>query len=159
MTDRKSAVRQRRAQLRRVAAILLCTWLCFSFICLLLTAPDRTVCIFLALGMLVSALCIVPFYSLATGRQLAAVVFTIFSVFAMKLLGCVVVVLVYGWDASDRGYTAMPWEHPNLLVWLFLSNTAVLSALMYRAGRAKFINRDVVPCCATQPGAALNPEP
>src|SRR5262249_46054538 len=118
---------------------------CFSFICLLLTAPDRTVCIFLTLGMLVSALCIVPYYSLATGRQLAAVVFTIFSVFAMKLLGCVAVVLVYGWDASDRGYTAMPWAHPNLLVWLFLSNTAVLSAMLYWAGRAKYLNHFAVP--------------
>ena len=159
MTDRKSAVRQWRAQLRRVAAILLFAWLCFSLICLLLSASDRTVCILLALGMLVPSICIAPFYALATRQQLAAVVFTVFSVFVMKLLGCVVVVLVYGWDASDRGYTAMPWEHPNLLVWLFLLNTALLSALMYRAGRAKFINRNMVPCCATQPKTALNLEP
>jgi hypothetical protein len=125
--------------MRRVAAILLSAWLCFSCICMLLSNPDRIVCICLALGMLVPVFCIVPFYWLLTGWPLAAVVFTIFSVFAMKLLGNVVVVLVYGWDASDRGYTTMPWQHPNLLVWLFLFNTAFLSAFMYCAGRKKFL--------------------
>ena len=138
-TDRQSAVQEWRAQTRQVAAILFSAWLCFSGICLLLSDPDRIVCIFLALGMLVPIFCIVPFYWLFTGWQLATVVFTIFSVFAMKLIGGVVVVLVYGWDASERGYTVMSWEHPNLLVSLFLLNTAVLSAFMYRAGRKKFL--------------------
>ena len=161
-TDHESAVRQWRAQMRRVAAILLSAWLCFSFICLLLSDPDRTVCIFLALGMLVPIFCIVPFFWLLTGRQLATVVFTTFSVFVMKLLGCVVVVLVYGWDASDRGYTAMPWEHPNLLVWLFLSNTAVLSAVLYWDGRSKFLSHFMIPRprnAAAGAACNLNPEP
>src|SRR5262245_21957811 len=75
-TDSQTPLREWRTRFRQVAVVLLFAWLCFSFICLLLTDPDRTVCIFLALGMFVSALCIVPFYSLATGWQLAAVVFT-----------------------------------------------------------------------------------
>jgi len=138
-TDRPSRAHSCRPHTRRVAAILFSAWLCFSSICLLLSDPDRSICIFLALGMLVPIFCIVPFYWLFTGWQLATVVFTIFSVFAMKLIGGVVVVLVYGWDASERGYTVMSWEHPNLLVSLFLLNTAVLSAFMYRAGRKKFL--------------------
>jgi len=154
--DRQSGVRHWRARMRRIAAILLSAWLCFSLICLLLSDPDRIVCIFLALGMLVPICCIAPFYWLLTGRQLATVVFTIFSVFAMKLLGGVVVVLVYGWDASDRGYTTMPWEHPNLLVWLFLLNTAVLSAVLYWAGRAKYLNRFTIPCLPVQPEPATD---
>jgi len=56
----------------------------------------------------------------------------------MKLLGCVVVVLLHGWDASERGYTIMPWTRPNLLVWLFWINTGVLSLGFYWLGVRRF---------------------
>jgi hypothetical protein len=49
----------------------------------------------------------------------------------MKQFGCVVVVLVYGWDASERGYTTTPWTHPNLLVWFFWLSTSILSLFHY----------------------------
>jgi hypothetical protein len=71
----------------------------------------------------------------------------------MKLLGCVVVVLVYGWDASERGYTTMPWTRPNLLVWLFWLNTGVLCLVCYYLGVGRFRNRTAHP---GEPDAALD---
>ena len=67
--------------------------------------------------------------------------FALFIVFCMKLLGGIVVVLVYGWHASEHGvprYTDMPWTHPNLMVWLFWLNTGVLSLSLYRLGARRF---------------------
>lgn len=84
------------------------------------------------------ALCIVPCLTLATRKLFAAVVFSIMLVFLMKELGCLVVVLVYGWDASMRGYTATPWTHPNLLVWFFWCSSGILSLTMYFLGRSRF---------------------
>jgi len=57
----------------------------------------------------------------------------------MKILGCVVVVLVYGWHADAHGYTVMRWTDPNLLMLLFWLNSSVLSLSCYVLGRRQFI--------------------
>ena len=73
-----------------------------------------------------------------TRKTFAAVVFGAALVGSMKLLGALVVVLIYGWDADEQGRLGMPWNDPDLLVWLFLSFTTALSLACYLAGRRKF---------------------
>jgi hypothetical protein len=121
-----------------LAIALLSAWAFFSMVHLALNDRQDVVSVLLALSALVSAFCIVPYLTQLTRKPFAAVVFTVFLVACMKLLGCVVVVLVYGWDASEHGYTTMPWESPNLLVWLFWANTAVLSLVCHFLGVSKF---------------------
>jgi hypothetical protein len=113
----------------------------FSIIWLLLIDRRDYAAVFLAFATVVPTVCIVPYFLLVTRRAFAAVLFTGSVVFCAKLLGCVVVVLVYGWNASKHSppYTDMPWMRPNLLVWLFLFNTAVMSICFYEAGRKRFL--------------------
>jgi hypothetical protein len=110
-----------------VLAALLANWGAFCALHLTLNDHADFVSLVQALSALVPSCCIVPYLLHVTRKPVAAVVFTVFLVGCMKLLGCVVVVLVHGWDASERGYTTMPWAQPNLLVWLFWLNSAVLS--------------------------------
>ena len=116
-----------RKRMIAVTAALLAAWAAFSVVHLALNDRHDFVSVFLALSALVPSCCVVPYLTLITRKPFTAVVFTVFLVGCMKLLGCVVVVLVHGWDASERGHTTMPWTHPNLLVWLFWVNTGVLS--------------------------------
>jgi hypothetical protein len=104
---------------------------------------------FVALMSLVPALCTVPYLTLATRKPYAAVVFAVALVAALKLLGCVIVVLTYGWDASERGYTRMPWTDPNLLVWAFWGLTGVYSAVLYALGVQKYqsLRNDQISSC------------
>ena len=95
--------------------------------------------IFLTVLGVIPPLCIAPYLTIITRKPFAATVFTFFLVFCMKLLGCVVVVLIYGWHADAHGYTDMPWTQPNLLVWLFWFNTGVLSLSFYILGKRKFL--------------------
>jgi len=104
----------------------------------LFAAPRDLIATLLALWALVPSLCLAPYLTLVTRSRLAAVVFTVFLVFCMKLLGCVVVVLVYGWNAAENGHTAMPWHHPDLLVWLFWGFTLALSLSFYFLGAKRF---------------------
>ena len=117
---------------------LFCALVAFSLLCLALNDAQDFVAVFLAFLILIPSLCVVPFLTLVTRRPVAAVVFALFIVFCMKLLGGIVVVLVYGWHASEHGYTDMPWTHPNLLVWLFWLNTGVLSLSLYLLGARRF---------------------
>ena len=110
----------------------------FSMLCLTLNDPRDFVTVFKAVYVSILSICIVPYFTLVTRKPLVAVVFSIFLVFCMKLLGCAVVVLVYGWDASEHGHTTTPWTHPNLLVWLFWSFTTILSGLFCLFGARKF---------------------
>jgi len=119
-------------------AVLFFAFIVFSLQCLTLSSEQDFVAVFLAFLVLIPALCVVPFFTLITRRPVAAVVFALFVVFCMKLLGGLVVVLVHGWNASKHGYTDMPWTHPNLLVWLFWINTSVLSLLLYLLGARRF---------------------
>jgi hypothetical protein len=48
------------------------------------------------------------------------------------------VVLVYGWNAAEQGRTTMPWNHPDLLVWLFWGFTLALSLVFYNLGAKRF---------------------
>jgi hypothetical protein len=112
----------------------------FSLLWLILIDAHDFVAVFLAFSILIPSWCIVPYLTLLTRKPFAAVLFTLFAVLGAKLLGCVVVVLIYGWHADRHvpPYTDMPWERPNLLVWVFLFNTAVLSAWFYILGERKF---------------------
>src|SRR5262245_29902676 len=135
-----------RTRMAAVTAALLAAWVAFSSVHLALSDRDDFVSVFLALSALIPACCIVPYLTQVTRKPVAAVVFTVFLVACMKLLGCVVVVLVHGWDASERGYTTMPWTSPNLLVWLFWLNTGVLSLVFSVLGVRRF-------CDTTAPDA------
>jgi hypothetical protein len=120
----------RRTWWTRMAAVtvaLLAAWAAFSAAHLALGDRSDPVPVGLALAALVPSCGVVPYLTRVTGKPFAAVVFTAFLVGCMKLLGCVVVALVHGWDAADRGHMTMPWTHPNLLVWAFWVNTGVLS--------------------------------
>jgi hypothetical protein len=134
-----------RKRMVAVTVAQLATWAVFSSVHLALNDRHDFVCVLLALSALIPACCIVPYLTLVTRKPFAAVVFAVFLVGCMKLLGCVVVVLVHGWDASERGYTTMPWAHPNLLVWVFWANTGVLSLVCYCLGASRFHYRAVEP--------------
>lgn len=127
-----------RTRMVAVSIALVVAWVAFSALHLALHGQEDLVSVWLALSALVPSCCIVPYLTQITRKPLAAVVFTVFLVGCMKLLGCVVVVLVHGWDASERGHTTMPWAHPNLLVWLFWTNTGVLSLVCYFLGVRRF---------------------
>jgi hypothetical protein len=142
--------RERMGRMRLVAVIaaLFANWVAFSALHLALNDRSDFVSPLQALSALIPSCCIVPYLVQVTRKPVAAVVFTVFLVGCMKLLGCVVVVLVHGWDASERGYTTMPWARPNLLVWLFWGNTAVLSLGCAGLGFWRFRERTL---CAAQP--------
>jgi hypothetical protein len=140
-----------RTRMGAVTAALLAAWAVFSSVHLALNDRHDFVSVLLALSALIPACCIVPYLTLVTRKPFAAVVFTVFLVGCMKLLGCGVVVLVYGWDASERGYTTMPWTRPNLLVWLFWVNTGVLSLVCYGLGVRRFDDRAAEPDATPAP--------
>jgi len=127
-----------RQRMLTVGTALFLAFLVFSLEILALSGTRDFVAVFLAFLALIPALCVVPFFTLVTRRPAAAVVFALVVVFSMKLLGGIVVVLVYGWNANEHGYTDMPWTHPNLLVWLFWFNTGVLSLLLCHLGARRF---------------------
>jgi hypothetical protein len=102
--------------------------------------PDALVPLLAALAV-VPALCCVPFLAVVTGRPYAAVLFAALLLVAVKLVGCLVAVLVYGWNAQAEGHLTLPWEQPNLLVWLCLAGAMALSAVLYPLGRRVFLTR------------------
>jgi hypothetical protein len=106
--------------------------------------PDALVPLFAALAV-IPALCCVPFLAVVTGRPYAAVLFAALLLAAVKLTGCVVAVLVYGWNAQAEGHLALPWEQPNLLVWLCLAGAVIVSVVMYPLGRRAFLAQGVSP--------------
>jgi hypothetical protein len=142
-----------RVRLGVVSAALLVSWLALSAA---LSVNDRGdfVFVFLALAALVPSCTVVPYLTLLTQKPFAAVVFTVFLVGSMKLLGCVVVVLLRGWDAGAGGHLTMPWTRPNLLVWLFWANTALLSLGCYCLGVRRFCDSATD---AADPSAAPDP--
>ena len=134
-----------RKRMTAVGIALLSAFVTFSLLCLTLNDPHDFVAVFLAFSLLIPSFCVVPFLVLLTRKRYAAVVFTLSLVGLMKMLGCVVVVLVYGWYADTLGYTQMPWMHPNLLVWLFWFNNGVLAVSCYILGRRRFLYESAVP--------------
>lgn len=133
--DARQAWRKRMVTL---TVTLFSAFLIFSLLLLTLAGAHDFVAVLLAGLLLLPSLCIVPQLTLMTGKPLAGVVFTLLAVFGMKLLGCIVVVLVYGWDASEHGHTTMPWTQPNLLVWLFWSFSGILCLSFYVLGAKRF---------------------
>jgi hypothetical protein len=87
----------------------------------------------------VPSLCMVPYLTLTTRKPYAAVVFTLFLVACMKLIGGAVVWVVYGPNSVAEGHTRMPMTNPNLLVWFFLISTGALSAAMYVLGQRNYL--------------------
>jgi hypothetical protein len=112
----------------------------FSLLCLVFRegVEDPVVAPMLAFMAIVPVLGITPYFVLALRQRFAAVVFTVALVGAMKLLGCLVVVLLYGWDADEQGRLGLPWHRPDLLVWLFWSFTTALSAACGLLARRRF---------------------
>jgi hypothetical protein len=119
--------------------LLLLAWAVNSLLWLATVGFEDLVALFLTFQILIPSFCVVPYMVLITRKPFAAVVFSLSLVGSMKLLGCIVVVLVYGWYADARGYTTMPWIHPNLLVLLFWLNTGALSLSFYILGRKRFL--------------------
>lgn len=95
----------------------------------------------LALMSVGAAICIVPYFVLATRKPFAAVVFSAALVGCMKFLGALVVVSIYGWDSDQQGRLGMPWNDPDLLVWLFWGFSAALSVTCYLLGRRRFVRQ------------------
>ena len=139
-------------QMKTLGLALLTAFGVFSLLLLVLSDARDFVAVALAFLILIPSLCVAPYFTLLTRKQFAAAIFTLFAVFCMKLFGCVVVVLVYGWhaDVHDPPYTDMPWTHPNLLVWLFWLNTGALSIWLYFSGRRRFIRDMTVPSKAPE---------
>jgi hypothetical protein len=134
----KRADRVWRGRMAALCVALLAAVAAFSVMSLGLGNSFDGVALTKAVYVAALALCIVPWLMLVTRKFFASVVFSIMLVFLMKLLGCLVVVLVYGWDASERGYTTTPWTHPNLLVWFFWCSSAILSLSLYFLGKHRF---------------------
>ena len=130
---------------------LLSQWAIFAVLCLSLNDAHDIMAPVLALGSLIPSLSIAPCLTLVTRKPFAAVVLTLFLVGSMKILGCVIVDLAYGWHADAQGYTTLTWTHPNLLVWLFWLNTGLLCLSLYIFGRKRFIRDLTKP-----PGSGLS---
>jgi hypothetical protein len=100
----------------------------------------------------VPAVCCVPWLTLATRRPFAGVLFTALMLGAVKLAGCAVVWFVYGQGAQAQGHMDLPWEQPNLLVWLCLAGMAMCSAACYGKGRRAFSQvASLAPASDTRP--------
>ena len=126
----------------RVTALgvaLFSAWIICSVLWLGLVDAHDFVALFIILQILAPSLFVVPCLVLVTRQPFAGVVLSFFLVGSMKFIGGVVVVLVYGWHADARGYTTMPWTHPNLLVWLFWLNNSFLAIVCYILGRRRFM--------------------
>jgi hypothetical protein len=127
------------AKILALGLALFAAFVVFSVLCLTVNdAHDFDVPV-VAFLILIPSLCTVPYLTLLTRKPFAAAVFAVALVGCMKFLGGIVVVLVYGWDASRHGHTQMPWTDPNLLVWVFYAATGLYSALAYALGYQRFL--------------------
>jgi len=137
-------------RMRTVGTALVLASLLFSMIWLTLIDTRDFVAVFLACSIMIPSVCIVPCLTLFTRKPFAGVLFALFAVLLTKCLAGAVVVTVYGWHASEHvpPYTDLPWEDPNLHVWVFLLNTTVLCIWTYLLGKRKF--RDVYERAASQ---------
>ena len=99
--------------------------------------PEAVVPLLATLAAL-PALCCVPVLTISIGKPYAAVLFTTFLLGAVKIAGCVVVRIVYGPEALAEGRMDLPFERPNLLVWLCFAGAGILSAVMFPLGMRAF---------------------
>ena len=100
------------------------------------------------------ALGCVPFLTIRTGKPYAAVLFALLLMGAIKVVGCLVVRAVYGADALAQGYMTLPWEEPNLLVWLCLAGAILASVALHLLGRRAFLAEARGPAAVTAPSAS-----
>ncbi len=127
-----------RRRMLSVGLALLLQWVVFSSLCLAFNDSHDMVAPALALLTLIPSLCIAPYLTLSTRKPFAAVVLTLFLVASMKMVAGSVTVLIYGWRASEYGYTTLTWTKPNLIVCTLLVTTAILSTVFYFLGRRRF---------------------
>jgi hypothetical protein len=127
-----------RIKMLALALALMAAFVLFSTLLLSFNDSHDVAALLVALTTLVPSLCLVPYLTLLTRKPYAAVVFTIFLVGCMKLLGGIVVRVVYGPYSVEEGHTTMPWTDPNLLVWVFWIATAILSVALYSTGYRRF---------------------
>jgi hypothetical protein len=111
-----------------------------AFVWVMNGRPDAVVPVLAGLAVLPALGC-VPYLAVVTGKPYTGVLFTLLMLGSVKLAGCVVVRVVYGPSALAEGRMALPWEQPNLLVWLCLAGAMTLSAVLYPLGRHAFLVR------------------
>lgn len=112
----------------------------FSLVCWSMNDPEtifRYVPL-LPLVAIIPAFCTIPYLTLVTRKPFAAVVFSCFLLGLIKIIGCIVVRIVYGPHALAQGYMNMSWTHPNLLVWFCLTGVGVYCICFYILGFRKF---------------------
>ena len=97
----------------------------------------------LALLTVLPALGGVPYFTLKTRKLFLGVLFATLLLCSIKILGCVVVRMVYGPDALAQGYMAMDWRRPNLLVVLCAVGALVYSMVLYGFGSRRFQQPEV----------------
>jgi hypothetical protein len=118
-----------------VAMIVAATSFCVGYWAI--TGQLESSVVSLAFLSVVPALGLVPYLVLRLHHPYVAVLFASLLLGAVKLLGCVVVHLVYGPSALAEGRTAMSWDNPNLLVWFCLVGgmlcSLVFAVMGYRA--------------------------
>jgi hypothetical protein len=127
-----------RVKVLALAVVLIAASGIFSALLLSLNDPQDVESLLLAFLIPVPSVCLVPYLTLATRKPYAAVVFALFLVGCMKLLGGAVVWVVYGPNSVAEGHTRMPWTNPNLLVWVFWASTAALCGVLYALGRRQY---------------------
>lgn len=130
----------------KMLALILATALEVAFFVVVCEALNEapgsaTVICLLSLHAVVPALCIVPYFTVVTGKPYAAVIIAGAILGACKVAGDVVALLVYGPQAERQGYLSATWAHPNLLSLVFIIGTAVCSLLFYALGRRSFSRR------------------
>lgn len=159
------ARRRLRGILSIAVAALAVAWLAFTLECILINNPhnfgtaagaadqgiwwravvfesprDFAAPILAALSIAAS-ICIVPYMTMLTRSRFAAVVFSGTLVACMKFAGAIVVVAKYGWYANEEGHMTLPWHKPDLLVWLFLGFSSLLSIACYALGNRCFVQK------------------
>jgi hypothetical protein len=129
-----------RAKMSTLCIALFAAFVVFSSACLIFERgiEDPLVAPMLALMALVPSLFVTPYVTLATHRPFAAAILTAGLVGSMKFAGALVVVVIYGWDAEEQGRLGMPWDRPDLLVWLFWTLTLAISILCCFPGARRY---------------------
>lgn len=95
----------------------------------------------LASLMLLPALCCIPCLTMAVRNPFVAVLFGAASLGLIKVVGCLIVRVVYGPNALAEGYMNISWDNPNLLVRLCFAGGVAYSVSLYFLGFRMFLNR------------------
>jgi len=137
-----SAIREDRALwLAKIAALAVAMTLAagsFSVCYWAISGELAGSAVVLAFVVVVLALGIVPYLTLVLRSPYVAVLFAALLLGAVKLVGCLLVRVLYGPTAQAGGYMAMSWDRPNLLVWFCLVGGLMCSAVFSIMGFRMF---------------------